>query len=493
MIPTGGSRWQRVCDPSQSGHTCAAPRCKQTKPERKRKTFKRWVRGTVGSLLAMLALTLPPVSAASPSPVGELPTRVAQPAIEVLEQETVSDFPDSLTFRLRARSREGDIVSATLFYRLGWDDTLTLARPAPFTPAPEVALGYTWDTGNQTVPPFIQITYHWQLIDSAGNVLITNPAQIEYTDRTHDWRSLRDERVVVYWYDRPDAFGQALFQAAVESYDHVARITGAGTPGPARVVIYNSQADFCVFYARDACQPWVGGQTFSGLTVQWGNDLDWFTYDVIPHELAHVFYGEIFRNTGVRVPTWFNEGIAVYNERSDHSREMAMVRQAAAEGDLIPLRLMGGRGGSVVHGQVGLWYAEAYTLVAFIADTYGEAKLGEVILTLAANTPIEEALRQTLGLDLVAYEMAWRAWLGYPVDSIPTPITLPTLEVTPYPLPTGARGPRPTDTPSSTPTPAEHPQDVAPAPTPPPPSRVACLPFGAVLLGALAWGVKRDA
>nr|HID13587.1 hypothetical protein [Anaerolineae bacterium] len=466
----------------------------------------------VRSRLATISLTIgqssPPsqflrvlTSVPTPAAAGTVPSAnpllSAPLAIHVISQSVESHFPDDLTFTIQARSGAGDIGDATIYYQVGWDEAERLGHPEPFTPAAEVILTHVWDTVGETVPPFIEVTYYWHITDSAGNELTTTPARTEYTDHTHDWQSLGNEHVIVYWYDQPADFGEALFEAAAEGYDHVASITGIATERPARVVIYNNQRDFCAFYAPHSCQDWIGGQTFSGITVQWGTDQDWLVYDVVPHELAHVFYNEIFRDTWVRVPTWFNEGIAVYNERTDHSREMALVTEAAANGTLIPLRHMGTQASGLAHDAIHLWYAEAYSLVSFIADAYGEQKLGEVILTLADNHPMEETLQLTLGMDLVEFEMAWREWLGYPVDALPTPLMPAPVTITPIPLPTAPRGrPAATVTPAPvTPTPPAGEEGDEPTPTSPPvsapPSFPCCVSFGAALLLTLAWVLIR--
>ncbi len=423
--------------------------------------------------------------------------------LQVISASVASRFPDDLTFTIQVRSDGGDIVDAALFYRIGWGEAEAVGIPEPFTPAAQVTLTYVWDTGGDTIPPFVEITYYWRIIDSAGNAHTTSPIHTEYADHSHDWQSLGDEHVIVYWYDQPDDFGAALFEAAADGYDHVISITGATTERTARVVIYNDQDDFCSFYAPNSCQDWVGGQTFSGLTVQWGNDLEWLTYDIVPHELAHVFYNEVFRDTWTGVPTWFNEGIAVYNERHDHVGDMDAVLDAAAADELIPLRHMATQASGQAHGSVHFWYAEAYSLVAFIADVYGEQKLGEVILTLADNHPMEETLQLALDMDMIEFEMGWREWLGYPVDSIPTPVTLPTVAIATIPLPpTMPRGePAATATPTSivpaaTPTPGA-PTAALPTPTPPltgmpAPFPCCCGSIGTVLLAALGWILGRS-
>jgi cell division septation protein DedD len=426
-------------------------------------------------------------------------TAAPLPDLQVISMSVTSHFPDDLTFTIQVRSEAGDIVDAALFYQVGWEDAEGVGQPKPFAPAAEVTLTHVWDTSGATVPPFIEVTYYWRIVDSAGNTHTTAPVRTEYSDYTHDWQSLGNEDVIVYWYDQPDDFGVALFEAAAEGYDHVASITGITTERTARVVVYNNRRDFCAFYAPRSCQDWIGGQTFSGLTVQWGTDQDWFTYDVVPHELAHVFYNEVFSDTWVRVPTWFNEGIAVYNERHDHAEDMDLVLDAAAADELIPLRHMGTQASGQAYGDVRFWYSEAYSLVAFIADVYGEQKLGEVILTLADNHPMEDTLQQVLDMDLLEFEMGWREWLGYPVDSIPTPVTLAPVAIATIPLPpTVPRGqPAATATPKP-PIPTTTPAPITPTaalPTPTPAPVGAPLPFlpcccssaGVVLLVVLVW------
>jgi len=420
-----------------------------------------------------------------------LPTAAAQRTpIQVATQSVESHFPKDLTFSLVVRSDAGDIVKATLYLQVGWEETMWLVASEPFTPAPEVELAAVWNTFAETVPPFVEVAYYWEVRDSTGETLSTKPIRTEYTDATHDWQRLEDDRVIVFWYDQPASFGEALFQASREAYDHVAHVTGAATERAIRVVIYSDQEDFCAFYAPRTCGDWVGGQTFSGITVQWGYDLSWLTDSVVPHELAHVFYGGILRDTWLPVPTWFNEGIAIYNERHDHRRDMTLVLDAAEEGKLQTLPVMT-RGGGVAHGEVGLWYAVAYSLVAYLTEISGEETLGELILTLADNVPFEDALVQTMGLDIAQLEMEWRAWLGYPVDHIPTPVPFPTMsEVTIVPptVPRGQPTRAPTDTLPSTPT-------YTPTPTAlreETPSGKPCLVSLVILLGsAVGWRYAR--
>jgi len=121
-----------------------------------------------------------------------------------------------------------------------------------------------------------------------------------------------------------------------------------------------------------------------------------------------------------------------------------------------------------------------------------------VILTLADNHPMEETLQLVLGMDLIEFEMGWREWLGYPVDTIPTPMMLAPMTITLIPLPpTVPRGqPAATVTlapitptaalPTSSPSPvSEFPSIPFPCPCP------CCVSSGVVLLVILVWMLVR--
>ena len=171
-------------------------------------------------VMLLLVICLPIVT-----PVGAAPAN----SIEILSQSVKSHFPDDLTFILQLRCDGGDIVDAALYYQVGWETGQRIGRPEPFTPAAEVTLTATWDTRAETVPPFMEVVYYWQIVDSAGNRYETSPVSVDYVDASHDWQTRSNEHVAVYWYDQSEEFGATLFEAATEGYDHVASVVGMTT------------------------------------------------------------------------------------------------------------------------------------------------------------------------------------------------------------------------------------------------------------------------
>ena len=221
-------------------------------------------------------------------------------------------------------------------------------------------------------------------------------------------------------------------------------------------------------------------------------DLMGLCRDDLVMDISRHVNGSVHLFEGYGLPLWKDEnGNYVHEGRwqlmINGESYKAIVAEAAAHDELIPLRHMGTQASGLARDAIHLWYAEAYSLVAFIADVYGEEKLGQVILTLADNHPIEDTLQLVLGMDLIEFEMAWRSWLGYPVDVIPTPVRIAPTMISPVPLSTVPYS-EPTATLAPTPV---SPVAEFPTSTPPPtavsPSFPCCISTGAVLVAALLW------
>jgi hypothetical protein len=108
----------------------------------------------------------------------------------------------------------------------------------------------------------------------------------------------------------------------------------------------------------------------------------------IYHEYTHVAVQSIT----TRCPAWLNEGLAqVYEERALPPAE-ARVRQAAADGKLIPilnLRLPFTRFPDVETAR--LAYAQSLCLVLYAMDQYGPDRIGRFLRLLGEGMPEHEA------------------------------------------------------------------------------------------------------
>lgn len=408
-----------------------------------------WIRklwSNVGTILVLSLALIAPVTA----------SRADSGKFSVIEVGVDSNFRQNLTFRIKARSEGAKIVAAAVLFRGFTANPATAARYPlePFTPANEVDLRYVEPTISYTTPPWDMFVYRWELIDEAGNKFVTEDHQGEYADTTRDWKVLEGDRSIVYWYGQDEAFGKRLLYASEFGMAETERRTGFKLPIKLRVAVYNSQADYCTFYAASSCILWVGGQAWGTVfTAWWGKAVeepnvqfgDAFLYDLIPHEISHCFLGVRMGSRIGAIPSWFNEGQAMNNERPESiDANNTRVRELAAQGKIERLDVMEART-TISRDRLDAvqdWYATATSLVSFLYEEYGEDVLGKIIDSVMEGRSFEQSIKEVTGMSMLEYETAWLKWLGAPA-TLPTPAPTETFFLPPTPSPYPTRTPRP--------------------------------------------------
>jgi len=134
---------------------------------------------------------------------------------------------------------------------------------------------------------------------------------------------------------------------------------------------------------------------------------------VINHELVHVFshakVNRILRDhkraqySGP--PLWFTEGLAEYwSEGWDSEAEM-FIRDAVLSGYLVPLSQM-----YQIYGTF-LMYKEGQAICKFIAETYGEEKILQLMENIWKADSFSEVMEITLGVNYQKFDEQWLYYL----------------------------------------------------------------------------------
>lgn len=393
------------------------------------KRWRRW-RGAV-TLIWLVAV------AAAWMPVA------SQGVIQIVRQDTATRYPYSVTFRLSAVSSVAPITEARLYWQAGPQDVFNVQVVA-FIPARSVSLEVPLITQLLSLPPFAQITYRWQIRDGQGNTLVTENETFEYADNRKDWQETANERLRMLWYGLDDVFVAELFAAADQSYQQLAADFGVTLERRPLVLLYPDRRAFEEFQDLMSNVEFVVGRYFPGhniITCLVTSDLPRaLLLDTLAHELSHL-YSDNYYVGYARLPLWLEEGLATYHESADLSDELELVQRAAAQQRLVPfIELPAAIRASNVH-TANLAYAEGATVFAFIHETWGQESVVDFLSVFRRTTHVDTAIRDVFGLGMVDFEMAWRAWLGYPVEqvpqAIPTPTLIPLLLPTPTYLPPG--------------------------------------------------------
>jgi len=338
----------------------------------------------------------------------------AQDEITAISSSAMVAFPLAITFNLEAEA-SNQIVDIDLKYTV---DRLSLVPvswrvDADFTPGLTVEASWTWDmleTGG--LPPGTELEYWWLIEDAAGQKIETSPSTLKYDDLRYDWNSLTSDQITLYWYKDNQSFAQQLIGAAEDSLQRLTSDTGLLLEQPTKIYIYSSFDDLrgALVYPQE----WTGGVAFSDYGViligispdnlAWGKR-------AMAHELSHlVVHQAVFGPFGL-LPTWLDEGLALYAEGELRSDLRERFDEAMSRNELISVRSLSSSFPTDPD-EARLSYAESFVLVEFLLDSYGRDRMLELLDVFQGGSGYDDALTQVYGFDMDGLNELWRANLG---------------------------------------------------------------------------------
>lgn len=429
-------------------------------------------RRLLNTLLALaLLLVVPPATAGS--------------TVRTARDEARIEFPERLTFAARLISDTAltDVVLEYGVRQLTCGQVVAKAFPE-FAAGTDVQVEWTWEMRQSgSLPPGARIWWRWHTTDAAGQEAWTERQEVIWLDEEHNWQTESGGGVDLHWYEGSTAFARELHASAVQSLDDLAKSTGLRSDAPIDLYIYSSADDLqsAVLYEPG----WTGGLAYPELgiviigiapaDVEWGKS-------TIAHELTHVLAGRLAFTCLGEVPTWLQEGLAVYGEGGLDEASRKLFDRAVAEDKLLSVRALSG-GFSEDPAKADISYSQSYSLVRFLIERYGPERILALLDALRQGATVDEAMQSVYGLTLEQFEDGWRAAIGArprsqdsgPPTPTPTPTMVPTYvpvagnpptppasptREAPTPAPTvpittTAEATGPTPTPAASPTPVQ--------------------------------------
>jgi hypothetical protein len=343
----------------------------------------------------------------------------AQGELVILGSSVQSEFPAELKFDLSAAS-DVSITDIRLHYIV---DRVSFAQVTSevyieFAPTTTADVSWTWDmrrTGG--MPPGSGIEYWWTVKDARGGKIETAPVRVQFDDLRYPWQSLTEGKVTIYWYEGDKSFARETMAAAQQAMARLAEDTGAYLEKPAKIYIYVNSQD--LQGAMIFPQEWTGGVAFTRYgTIAIGiapNNLAWGRR-AIAHEIAHLVIHQMTLNPYGDLPTWLDEGLAMYAEGPLEPKLVALLNEAAAENKLISARSLSSPFSAHAEEAV-LSYAQSYSLVDFLISSYGPDKMLELLNTFREGSSYDGALSRVYGFDMDGLNTLWRDYIAVPVQS----------------------------------------------------------------------------
>jgi hypothetical protein len=344
---------------------------------------------------------------------GLNPKEILAEGIEVRSQSVQNRFPEGLQFTLFVAAG-GEISDARLHYRL---TPQTTEGQVKATCTPGTTSNCTATVGGTRASylvPGANVEYWWDLRDAAGNSLTTERAQTQYMDTRFQWESKTDGKVTAYYHAGTDQSVTSILQAANESVNRMSALLKTDIDFQIKVWVYENARELQQAAAPDsqATGGILEGQVVAADTALVSKDSS--TLDTVRHELTHVVVDRASRGFIVPVPTWVNEGLAVYSQRSYSPGWQEALDLAIRRNLPLPIESLGDSTRS--NADFSLFYAESGALVRFLVETYGDEKFGQFFAGLRSDT-LNGSLKKVYGFDQFGLEDAWRKSVGLPTAS----------------------------------------------------------------------------
>ena len=221
-----------------------------------------------------------------------------------------------------------------------------------------------------------------------------------YGKDKESWNESRSYHFIIYYKDAPQNFIKSVEQTAEDYYQEITRNLGFirdqswAWDKRAKIYIYRDAED----YVESSKQAGWSHGAASALEkeIRTYPAANGFFDSILPHELGHIIFRE-FIGSNPYVPTWVDEGVAMYQEKAKRWGANKEVKKAIEEKKFIPLgelstvRLYSNSEKEFVE----LFYAEAASIVYYLITELGEYKFVELCKQLKRGGRFENAISST--------------------------------------------------------------------------------------------------
>jgi hypothetical protein len=237
------------------------------------------------------------------------------------------------------------------------------------------------------------------------------------TVRAAEWSQYKSAHFIVLHRDVPLSFVKSVADSAENYYREITSNLGFNreqnwmSEERAKIYIYENDRD----YVRNAKQyQWShGAASVRDRTIRTFPAAHGFFDSTLPHELGHIIFHE-YIGFDVEIPLWFEEGVAMFQERAQRVGAHETVAKALKNGQFIPLTQLTNMRlySDTPTEEVQLFYAESASVVNYLISELGEHRFVKLCRELKSGRNFMEALGSSYGR-FSSIEDLNRAWVNY--------------------------------------------------------------------------------
>jgi hypothetical protein len=273
---------------------------------------------------------------------------------------------------------------------------------------------WKWDmTQTGGLAPGADLSYWWSIEDDSGREADTPVRTLSFDDDRYEWKRFESSSFNLYWYKGDSHFGRQLVAAGEDALNLLEEDIGAKPGRTIEVYVYGSTAALqgSLIYPQE----WTGGLAFTeygivalGISTQqlgWGEA-------AMAHEMAHLVVHQVTMNGyGIALPSWLDEGLAMYAEGELSSEFASALNSAVKSGGLDSVQSLSSSFPADTASAL-LAYAESYSLVEYLLDHEGAKENMLALLgAIRDGNGYEEALQEVYGLSISQLDSQWKQYL----------------------------------------------------------------------------------
>jgi tetratricopeptide (TPR) repeat protein len=201
--------------------------------------------------------------------------------------------------------------------------------------------------------------------------------------------------------------GQQILTALEGLYRQLSIELTSQPPATVAVILYPGQAYFDITQA-----PSWSGALFDGkirIPTQGLTSVTPELSAVLVHELTHAFIRSL---PGRGCPSWFNEGIAQFQEEKSSSSYRKWLEALNREGHLIQLMDLKASFASLPADSASLAYREGLAAVEFLVASAGRSSIRNILELMGQNYNFESAFENVLHKNVEQFDAEWRRSLS---------------------------------------------------------------------------------
>jgi hypothetical protein len=323
--------------------------------------------------------------------------------------------------------------------------SVRVEEPPPGTTVDLSATLGTITSDNRYIPIGSRFTYEWQITDRDGVTYTTELREFTFLDGRFNWSEHTEGDVTVFWYASQEQ-AMAALRATREAIEDVSALLEVSMPYPVRVVVWQRSAD-----GQLAQRP--RGLTFDSNVITGGSrvgadllhiydPLGNFV-DVARHEAAHLVTKVAGDGPFTRIPSWLDEGVAVYAQNDPGIGYRQGVDSAIRNDSTLRIRTLTSPTNNPA--LVNTFYGQSWHVVNFMLETWGQEPLAELFRVVKAGSTTDQAMLEVYGVDQDGLYNLWRESVGLPqleFEATGASAAVPAAEATrpPLSIPTSVAG-----------------------------------------------------